>query len=117
MEFAGIRFLLNDVYIAELEAVDGGAVAEDTYAVEYDLLKLGCECHGHLGAILHAGFVADVADVVGVFGIAVKVALEVVQGVIVAVANVVSRRFFPEVGMGGEDPSGEGAGSYVWKGL
>jgi hypothetical protein len=61
-----------------LEAVDGGAIPEDIDAMEDDLLKLGCEGYGDFGAVLNAGFVGDVADVVGVFGIAVKVALQVI---------------------------------------
>ncbi len=116
-EIAGLGFLLYHFYIIELEAVDGGAVPKDTDAVEYDLLKLGCERHGDLGAVLHTGFVGDIADVVGVFGLAVEVALEVVEGVIVTVADVVPGWFFLEVRVGGEEPTGERAGLYIWKGL
>ena len=117
MEFVGVRLLLHHFYIIGLEAVDGGAVAEDADAVEDDLLKFRCEGHGDFGAVLYAGFVGDVADVVGVFGIAVEIALQVVQGIIIAVADIVPGRFFSEVGMGLIEPSREGAGFYMRKGL
>ena len=117
LEVVGVCFFLYHFYVIELEAVDGGAVAEDADAMEDDLLKFGCEGYGDFGAVLYAGFIGDVADVVGVVGIAVEVALQVVQGIIVAVADVVPGWFFLEVGMDGVEPSGEGAGFYMWKGL